>query len=784
NLSRQPLLIAKEKGLLKEGWAAMEIDENTLPTSFNFYHLQRFLKNLWSQSWTAEAHYQRIITFQQFDKTSVYFFKPIHPPRRTVICGRIQSPRVNEVDISGFLAGSQVRTWGRGKVELDEFGYFKLTTDLEEPTIFNALHEWNGLVLYLEPGDSLFVEIDANAFYRKVQFSGNQTMANQFLLDFYHEMRGDTTMSGLDRYLLRKTQLEFLNELRQKERREMAFLENRRGEISPEFFSHFERRIRFFYAQQIWYNATWFYKFKDAEIDAEYKKYAQSLEKYLFRLPKDPNYDFDLDQYLEFQAVLLQGAYVKRRIAYRQAPFFELAKLTYSPENIFRFGRLLLTFGHQYIEKKHLNQVYEDLKEIAQLETDLLEIADFKDPNLSLPLGEGFRVLNTGEKAPNWAFANSLGDTIRLSDFLGQFCLVHIGVAQNLRDAQTDLQAIKTELDIDLPTVSIVEQPQQPLDEKLYDETVLFVSDTQMRTLRDSYRIDNRGNNYYLIDSTGTVAASPFDLNSFHKLKSAIAILPKPTPRRFWQPTPIFWRNLGIIAVVLLLLSAVHIQRKRVLAQREKRRRQLVELELKGIRAQMNPHFLFNALSSIQNLIRKKEDTKADRYLTQFAGLVRKILRNSEQEFITLEEEMAAIRQYCSLEALRTPFDYDIQIDENIDAFNTYLPSMLLQPIVENAILHGLMPKKGAKNLWINIEPHPDGLACTVTDNGIGVEQSKKQQQRHKAHQKSFGMALIRQRLQLLQPDSSNQLLSIRDRSTIHPTETGTIVQLIIPTEK
>lgn len=305
-----------------------------------------------------------------------------------------------------------------------------------------------------------------------------------------------------------------------------------------------------------------------------------------------------------------------------------------------------------------------------------------------------------------------------------------------------------------------------------------------MRSLKDSFYITNNANYFYLIDPDGKVITSPYNLNSFKKLSSVVGSLPKPKERKIWQPSPIFWQNLGIITLILLLLAAIYTQRKRTLTKREQQKRQLVELELKGIRAQMNPHFLFNALSSIQNLIRKKEEVAADRYLTQFAGLVRKILRNSEQEFITLEEEMAAIKQYCSLEALRTPFDYEINITEDIDGFNTYIPGMLLQPLIENAILHGLMPQKGIKNLWINIQTHPQGLACEIIDNGIGILQAKQQQQRHKAHQKSFGMALIRQRIQLLVGEEGTDFLKIQDRSELNPPTTGTIVNLIIPIEK
>ncbi len=123
---------------------------------------------------------------------------------------------------------------------------------------------------------------------------------------------------------------------------------------------------------------------------------------------------------------------------------------------------------------------------------------------------------------------------------------------------------------------------------------------------------------------------------------------------------------------------------KRLKSKEEKKRR-IIELELKAIRTQMNPHFLFNSLNSIQNLINKKEIKFANIYLTKFAELIRMILNNSEKQFITISEEIKAIRNYMELEKLRYNFDYEIYIDKNIEIYNIEVPAMLIQPFVENS---------------------------------------------------------------------------------------------------
>ena len=590
-LKETPVLVDVNTGIQDSSWFTNAIDENTLPKSFNQYYLKRFLSNLWQVEWPENEHFQKVEVFELFDKISVNFFKPIYPPKRTVLTGTILSPRVETINISGLLEGSHVSTWEQSNLTLDENGAFNIVTAIDKPALFHILHELNVLVLYLEPGDSLHLEIDANAFYRNVKFTGNQLVANQFLLDFYHEMRGDSVMNGLDRNLLKKTQQSFLKEIQQKEKKELAYLANYKASLSSEFISHLDRHIRLDYANKLWYHATWFYAKKDAAIHPEYLAYSQSLRKLFFRLPEDKKYDFNLDQYLEFQAILLQGAYTRPRILGRQPQSFQLAKLLFSTKNAFRTGRFMLNFGRDYGEFLRLESIYEELKVTCQDEKYLLELEDFKNPNLKFPPMKGIKVLTVGRKAPDWAFDNLEGNIIKLTDFRGDYFLLHIGLPENLAAAQKDLLDIKKEIGTNLPTISLVQEEIEKKEEQLYHERIIFISPTEMQILRDSYLIENKGNNFYLVDSVGIIAASPLDLNSFHKLKSAISALPQKKEKISWQPTPIFWQNLGILSLFLLAIAAIYTQRKRTLAKREQQKRQLVELELKGIRAQMNPHF-------------------------------------------------------------------------------------------------------------------------------------------------------------------------------------------------
>ncbi|CAL2076856.1 Histidine kinase [Tenacibaculum sp. 190524A02b] len=157
----------------------------------------------------------------------------------------------------------------------------------------------------------------------------------------------------------------------------------------------------------------------------------------------------------------------------------------------------------------------------------------------------------------------------------------------------------------------------------------------------------------------------------------------------------------------------------------DKRRNELAHLQLKSLKAQMNPHFMFNAMNSIQALILKENKHEAYEYLTKFASLIRENLNMSEKSFVYFEEELSLLKKYLELEKLRfqNNFEYKISGIENIRDIK--IPSMIIQPFIENAIKHGLLHKTdGVKK--VTIEFYQDEvLKCIVIDNGIGIQKSK-----------------------------------------------------------
>ncbi|XMO88326.1 histidine kinase [Algibacter sp. AS12] len=176
-------------------------------------------------------------------------------------------------------------------------------------------------------------------------------------------------------------------------------------------------------------------------------------------------------------------------------------------------------------------------------------------------------------------------------------------------------------------------------------------------------------------------------------------------------------------------------------------------LALKSLRSQMNPHFIFNALNSVNSFIASNDERTANKYLTDFSLLMRAVLENSEEDFIPLEKELKLIELYTKLEHFRfkDKFDYTINVDKNIIVKDFVIPPMLLQPYIENAVWHGLRYKKTKGMLIISIaQTKPDEIKIAITDNGIGREKSKALKTENQQKQNSKGMGNIKKRVSIL----------------------------------
>jgi sensor histidine kinase YesM len=214
-------------------------------------------------------------------------------------------------------------------------------------------------------------------------------------------------------------------------------------------------------------------------------------------------------------------------------------------------------------------------------------------------------------------------------------------------------------------------------------------------------------------------------------------------------------------------------------------KRQLSELEMKALRTQINPHFIFNCLNSINRMILSGEADDASRYLTKFSKLIRLILENAEDTTVSLKNELAMLESYIQLEALRFKgkISYKISVDATIEPESIHLPSMVLQPFVENAIWHGLMHKENDDKgmIAIVIREEEGRLLCTIEDNGVGREKAKVLREKTILKSKSMGIKITEERLRLLSKEQLKQLIRITDLKDSLNQVLGTRVDIMVP---
>jgi two-component sensor histidine kinase len=215
------------------------------------------------------------------------------------------------------------------------------------------------------------------------------------------------------------------------------------------------------------------------------------------------------------------------------------------------------------------------------------------------------------------------------------------------------------------------------------------------------------------------------------------------------------------------------------------RKVEMSKVELKALRSQMNPHFIFNSLNSIQHYIFNSKSDEAIKYLSKFARLVRIILNNSEKPTVTVGEDLEALKLYLELEQMRfeDKFDYEITVDPSVDIDYDIMPPLLMQPYVENAILHGLNPMSEKGKLMIRLDSKNNFLICTIIDNGIGREKAAeiKRTMPFSKH-RSLGMKITEERLKILNEINSSRLsVNICDLKDENGMPAGTKVELFVP---
>jgi sugar lactone lactonase YvrE len=230
-----------------------------------------------------------------------------------------------------------------------------------------------------------------------------------------------------------------------------------------------------------------------------------------------------------------------------------------------------------------------------------------------------------------------------------------------------------------------------------------------------------------------------------------------------WKLTilPPFWQRWWFITIVTIALSFLIFlilkQRIKAVRKQEKLKRdyekRLAETEMQALRAQMNPHFMFNSLNSINNFILKNDADNASGYLTKFSRLMRLILDNSRSEWVLLENELKALELYIELEAVRfdNTFSHHVEVTKDISIETVMIPPLLIQPYVENAIWHGLLHRnQSGGKLDIRLWKNDNRLYIEIEDNGVGRDEAKRLKSKTAIKQKSHGMKITAERMDIV----------------------------------
>jgi two-component sensor histidine kinase len=414
-------------------------------------------------------------------------------------------------------------------------------------------------------------------------------------------------------------------------------------------------------------------------------------------------------------------------------------------------------------------------------------INNCNDPALTEPLKKTFKTatqLQIGNHFPVDSFRLQDSSVISLEKFKGKpICLVLLeGPKGNINFYKDIIDRFSSD---DMQFI-FAKTPIQYLNEGNIDSTILKKQNVTYVNLLDlslRQKLLFYQTKIFLLDKWFRIVENNAEDPELHRYKNGVSNLEKSLRKtieakrysKAEKATMIKTAGWSLGSILFTFLVGLWIYRIRIrrIKTQEAAKRRIKELEIKAIRSQMNPHFIFNALNSIQSLINGNQFKEANIYLSKFAVLLRGVLNNSEKSRISLSDELQAVELYCQLEQLRFEFKFEISIDTEVDCDLIEIPGMIIQPLAENAVLHGLSGKGELGKLDIQVKRQNGNLCVCVSDNGVGLQTQKIDE----LSQKGFGLKLVEERINILNLDGKEAKLTVENQSDAN----GTVATLIIP---
>ncbi|MGV8138757.1 MAG: histidine kinase [Mangrovibacterium sp.] len=646
------------------------------------------------------------------------------------------------------------------RIKTDSSGKFNLLLDQDFPVTITSS---SGHRFYAEPGD--YFSVTANLKGDSLFFAGIGAENNRFI----QEEAGLEKFPKINsRIRDRQTQAAWFRKADQSTNACFALLEIYQNDLTPRFY---ETHYLNYYFGKINRKLDYIFGYVEPDKSGIRKREYGGLD----TIPTQYQsfvYNREFNKFLENNFILqfekLRDFTYAVNFDADEVPtlpeLLRLAALSYSGKilrDYFEFAVQRIDQSGNADEKTVLKNLVQEYFDNTHFQTKILQLL------------EKASLLETGSPFPDVRFKDLSGSNISFKRYKGK--LVYLMFWRNdalVLDKQWDehQQLVKM---LDAKNVLFVNIGM----EKNFDKWKNYVEAMQLKGInlfinRNSedfrtYFSRLKSRHFLLVDETGAI------VNNNGPDPSVASILISQNPgssgkEKFLTIALFCFLAILVILGLIWIISRTRQKRK---AKIETLLNRLRETELRAIKAQMNPHFLFNSLNSIQNLINQQKVEAANRYLSKFARLLHSVLQHSEKEFIPLAAELETLDLYIQLEKLRFNFEYQLHVDPTIDIHNSYIPPLLLQPFIENAILHGLQPKQGEKRLCINIEENDKQLVCSIEDNGIGRNLS----QLEKTNHHGMGNKLSIERIHLLnQKNDSNFMLSIQDGES----DTGTRVTI------
>jgi two-component sensor histidine kinase len=641
--------------------------------------------------------------------------------------------------------------------------------------------ENNGGYVFLAPGDTLIIEADADTSrgWQPRKLSGSAKWSSM-LADEANELfyYGNNGMSVMER---NKTLQEVLAAQEKANNNFKALLQTYEGKASPESIDYYKTNWKYRIAND-WLVFLYTHGYRAAPEKWPFQGIPEMITTGIDTMPvlMNPYHDNHFSFYHKYLDWLL--TYQQSRIGLSAggssegssfySDYFVLLSMLKGYPLYYKLSKGISESmkANSFVKNQRLKPYFEDF------------IHNCDDSSIIKPIIKDWKLMEhwaPGNATPFPILSLANGETYDLKTQHGKTTCLIFDYVSYFQDSAL-VKMVKKHPEVNF-VFAWINEPD--IDRKHDPElnTLPNFSSIEIKNLEDKnyevYGIPEMGKkNVVVLDQWGRIVSDHIysDDNVWDDLNTAIGDAAKAPRFSALQKAGVMniigW-SLGSILFTVLVGIWIYRVRIQRIKRAEAMKTTIRELEIKAIRSQMNPHFIFNALNSIQSLINTSQYKAANTYLVKFSLLLRSVLHNAEKNMITLADELATIRLYCELEQLRFNFSFEMDTPEELATDLVDIPGMILQPLVENAILHGISSKGKAGLLRITVGKQHTALLIAVYDNGPGYHPEA-----GSSPHKSVGLKLVRERLQLFSIAGQTASLHINNGN-------GTTALLTIPIE-